>query len=160
VIEIPTRQGGSAASRLTTSISRTSQLHVVPTELFSPVVRLQSGVVHFPIGQVYSSDSVNIEEKLLLASSLIILLAFGSAYATSLFVDRILRCNMGNFVRGIFMFVVGNIFLVGFCSLGSRRVSSLAKHVLSCSITRSPGFCPLRNHSGGPFYLLQAGGFG
>jgi len=157
VIEIPTRQGGSAASRLTTSISRTSQLHVVPTELFSPVVWRS---IHFPIGQVYSSDSVNIEEKLLLASSLIILLAFGSAYATSLFVDRILRCNMGNFVRGIFTFVVGNIFLAGFCSLGSRRVSSLAKHVLSCSITRSPGFCPLRNHSGGPFYLLQAGRFG
>ena len=36
----------------------------------------------------------------------------------SLFVDRILKCNMGNFARGIFTFVVGVFFFVGLLLVG------------------------------------------
>jgi hypothetical protein len=35
--------------------------------------------------------------------------AFGAAYATSLLADRILKREMGNFTRGIFTFVIGNV---------------------------------------------------
>jgi hypothetical protein len=42
---------------------------------------------------------------------IIVLLAFGGAFAASVLVERVLRRNMSNFVRGIFTFVVGYLAL-------------------------------------------------
>jgi len=48
-----------------------------------------------------------------LVGLIIVLLAFGGAFAASLLVERVLRRNMSTFVRGLFTFVVGYLALQG-----------------------------------------------
>lgn len=48
-----------------------------------------------------------------LAGLIIVVLAFGGAFGASVLVERVLRRNMSNFLRGIFTFVVGYLALQG-----------------------------------------------